>query len=230
MKSSLRRVCSVFPLLCGVAGLLAGCQGVLAPKQRVLVDSIVAPGVAKPTGVSYRLVAKRAMVAGGQANIGVMVACVDAALAGVGLFEAPRGAAPDLFIEVGYGRDSAAQIDPAARETYLEFSGRSNPEHSPEKATGPELWNVRAAVLGMRGPTENALPLLSSVAVSYIATDTHNETKIEIPANSPVVESIRQAALKTLAAGNAAANAARAGSAAANGAASAPAPTPAPTR
>jgi hypothetical protein len=163
-----------------------------------LVDAITAPGATKPSGISYRLVAKRSVVSQAQAQVPIVKACVDAALTGTGIYEAPPGMAPEIFVEVSYGRDGASQVDPASRETYLELSGRSNPEKSVDKATGPELWNVRVAILGVSGTIESALPLLASVAVGYIATDTHNEAKLEIPQNSPVVESVRLAAIKNL--------------------------------
>ena len=52
------------------------------------------------------------------------------------------------------------------------------------------------AVLGVAGSIETAMPLLSSVAVNYLASDTRLETTVEIPDNSPMVEAVRTGALK----------------------------------
>lgn len=178
--------------------LSAGCGNIFVAKHKVLVDSISAPGAAKPTGKSYRLLAKRSVLTQGQLQMPVVKACVDAALVGAGMYEPPANVAPDLFIEVGYGTDTSGRIDPASRETYLQLSARDNPEHSVDRATGGELWDVRVAVLGIAGRVESAMPLLSAVAANYIATDTHVETKIEIPQNSPMIATVREHAIKTL--------------------------------
>jgi hypothetical protein len=42
------------------------------------------------------------------------------------------------------------------------------------------------------------MPLLSAVAATYIATDTHIETKVEIPQNSPMIVAVRENAIKSL--------------------------------
>jgi hypothetical protein len=179
------------------AGFLpAGCNSIFVPKHKVLVDAISAPGVIKPTGKSYRLVAKRSMVQ--QASVPVVKACVDAALNGAGMFEPPANVAPDYFIEVSFGRESAPRADAAARETFLEMSARTNPEGSNEKATGPEIWDVKVAVLGVVGAIETAMPLLAAVAANYVANDTRLEAKVEVPQNSPMVEAVRAQAIKIL--------------------------------
>jgi hypothetical protein len=177
--------------------LLAGCNGSLfVPKHKVLVDAISAPGMIKPTGKSYRLVAKRSMVT--QASVPVVKACVDAALTSVGMFEPPANAAPDLFIEVSFGRESAPRADAASRETYLQMSARTNPDLSSERPTGPEVWDVKVAVLGVSGSIETAMPLLASVAANYLASDTRLEAKVEIAQNDAGVEAVRNAAIKLL--------------------------------
>lgn len=178
--------------------LWSGCGNIFVPKHKVLVDAISAPGATKPTGLSYRLVAKKNVVAQGQGQVPVIKACIDAALAVHGMYEPPPTVAPELFIEVGYGTDTAGRVDPASRETYLQLSARSNPERSPDRSTGPEQWDVRVAVLGVAGRIETAMPLLSSVAADYMATDTHFETKIDVPKNSPMIGAVRESAIKTL--------------------------------
>lgn len=181
-----------------VALVAAGCSNIFVAKHKVLVDAISAPGVEKPSGKSYRLLAKKTVVTQAQVQVPVVKACVDAALGGLGMFEPPANVAPDLFIEVGYGTDTSGRIDPAARETYLQLSARENSNHGVDRGTGPELWDVRVAVLGIAGRVESAMPLLSAVAAKYIATDTHMETKEEVPQNSPMIKSVRETAIKTL--------------------------------
>ncbi|HVS53433.1 MAG TPA: hypothetical protein VHD62_13840 [Opitutaceae bacterium] len=180
------------------AGLVGGCNNIFRNHYNVLVDAICAPGTTKPSGKSYRLVAKRSVVSSTPVQIPVIKACVDAALASAGMFEPPPNVPPDLVIEVTYGRDSAPRMDPATRETFLQLSARTNPEGALDKATGPEIWDVKASLLGVNGPVEAAMPMLASVAVEHIATDTSRETHIDVPQNSPTVEAIRQAALKAL--------------------------------
>ena len=182
----------------GVALLALGCGNPFVVKHKVLVDAISAPGVAKPTGMSYRLLAKKSTVNQVQAQVNVIKACVDAALAGMGMFEPPPTVAPDLFIEVNYGVDTSARVDPSSRETFLQLSARANPDGAIERGTGPEVWDVRVAVLGVAGRLESAMPLLCAVAANHIATDTKMETKIEIPQNSPMIAAVRETAIKSL--------------------------------
>jgi hypothetical protein len=175
-----------------------GCSNLFVTKHKVLVDAISAPGVTKPSGKSYRLLAKKSVVTQAPVQIPVVKACVDAALAAQGMFEPPANVAPDLFIEVGYGTDTSGRVDPASRETFLQLSARENADHSVDRGTGPELWDVRVAVLGIAGRVESAMPLLCAVAGTYIATDTHIETKVEIPQNSPMIAAVRENAIKSL--------------------------------
>lgn len=194
----LRRV--VVPLLCGVLLLGAGCSNPFIPKYKVLVDSISAPEAKKPAGQSYRLVARPSVVNQLPIQVPVIAACVNTALSGIGMFEAPPGVPSDLVIELSFGSDASPRVDAIARETFLQLSARTNPERSLDKATGPEVWDVRVAVLGLNpgSPVESAMPLLSSVAVNYLATDTHVETEIDIPQNSPTIAAVRDGAIKTL--------------------------------
>ncbi len=207
-------------ILWGFSGAIAlvsvGCNNFLLPKHRVLVDAISTPGGLKTAALSYRLVAKKSMVNQTSAQVNVIKACVDAALATKGMFEAPEKVAPDIFIEVGFGVDQTPRVDASARETFLQLSARLNPGKSVDRATGEELWDVRVAVLGVTGRMETAMPLLSAVAVDYMGTDTKLETKIEIPQNAPVIGAVRAGAVRTLE-GNA------------NGASGATTPAPVPT-
>lgn len=177
---------------------VAGCENPFVAKHKVLVDAIAAPGVTKPTGKSYRLIARKSVVTQAQVQVQVVKACVDAALTAQGMYEPPPNVAPDMFIEVGYGTDTSGRVDPASRETYIQLSARDNPDRSIDRGTGPELWDIRVAVLGIAGRIESAMPLLCAVAGNYLATDTRMETKIEIPQNSPLVSSVRESAIKSL--------------------------------
>jgi hypothetical protein len=184
-----------------VAGLLslhAGCGNLFVPKHKVSVDAICAAGVAKPAGQSFRLVARKSILAQGQVNVGVISACVGAALAHVGMFEAPAIAPPDIIIEVNCGQEAGSRIDPGSRETYLELSARPNSARAMESSREPEIWNVRVAVQGLVGRVETAMPLLAAVASSYTAMDTRFSTMIEVPQNNASIAAVREAAMKTL--------------------------------
>lgn len=188
----------VLTLAAAVALAGSGCISALMPKHKVLVDAIAAPGVTKPAGKSYRLVAKKSTVAQSQMQVAAVKACIDAGLVGIGMFEAPANAAPDLFVEVGFGTYTGGRVDPSARETYLQLSARDNPTKGINSGPGQELWDVRVAVFGVVGAVEAVMPLLSAVASQNVATDSRFETKIEVPKNSPVVNAVRETAVKTL--------------------------------
>ncbi len=178
--------------------LNAGCGNLFVPKQKVLVDAISAPDIAKLSGQSYRLVARKSVVTGSQAQLPVIAACVNAALTTIGMFEAPAKVPSDVFIEVTYGMDTTGRVDPSTRESFLQLSARANHAHAMESPHEEELWDVRVAVAGVAGRLESAMPLLCSVASAYAGTDTHVETTVEILQNSPAVAGVREAALKIL--------------------------------
>lgn len=221
---------STWVALAGCAVGFVGCGNIFVTKHKVLVDAISAPGAEKPNGKSYRLVAKKSVVNQGQVQVPVVKACIDAALIGQGMYEPPPNVAPDIFIEVGYGTDTSGRLDPASRETFIQLSARDNPERAIDRGTGPEIWDVRVAVLGLAGRVESAMPLLCAVAANYIATDTKMETKIEIPQNSPMINSVRETAIKSLEAKAAPPAAAPTTSVASPSAATAPAAGAAVTR
>lgn len=180
-----------------VAG--AGCKNPFIARHRILVDSIAAANVEKPNGKSYRLITRRSVATASPNQVAAVQACVDAALSGIAMFPAPAGSPPELFIEVGWGQDSTPRVDPAARETYLQLSGRSNPQRLLDQPTGSEeIWDTRVAVLGIAGRVESAIPVLASVAANYLATDTKLETKVEVPQNSPSIAAVRDTAIKAL--------------------------------
>jgi hypothetical protein len=178
--------------------LNAGCRNIFVPKQRITVDAISAPGMTKPAGKSYRLVARKSVVTGQQAQLPVIAACLNSALIGIGMYEAPPKVPSDIFIEVTYGMDSTGRVDPSTRESYLQLSARANAARSLDTSREEELWDVRVGVKGVAGRLESAMPLLCWAAASYAGTDTHVETPLEVPQNSPAVEAVRQGALKIL--------------------------------
>lgn len=188
------------PLAIGAALLLsaAGCANMFVAKHKVLVDAIAAPGLVKPIAVSYRLLAKKSVVNNAPGQVSVIKACVDAALATKGMYEPPATVAPDVFIEVSYGVDQTPKVDAASRETFLQLSARANQDKGIDRGTGPELWDVRVAVLGVAGRMETMMPLLAAVAVDYMGTDTKLETKIDVPLNAPAIGAVRETAIKTL--------------------------------
>lgn len=198
-------------LLLAMMGLSGGCKNPFVPKHKVLVDAISAADAPKPSGLSYRLIAKRSVISQTPVQVPVVKACVDAALSGQGMFEPPANTAPDVFIEVGYGRDNSPRADPSARETFLQLSARANPQRAVDRPSGPELWDVKVSILGAGGSVENAMPLLSAVAANYLATNTRLEAKVEIPQNSPMVEAVRSSAIKALESRNPDAPAGRSG-------------------
>jgi len=186
--------------LTGVFLFAAACSNPFIPKYKVLVDSISAPDVEPMNGKSYRLVARPSVVSQLPVQMPIIAACVNVALASQGMYEAPANVPSDIFIEVGFGTDSSPRVDVAARETYLQLSARANPEASMNRPTGPEIWDVRVAVLGLSpgSPVESAMPLLSSVAANYLASDTRMEAQVEIPHNSPTIVAVREAAIRSL--------------------------------
>jgi hypothetical protein len=181
-----------------MAGWSAGCGNVFAPKHKVTVDAICAAGVAKPAGQSFRLVGKKSVLSQGQVNIGVVSACVSAALAHAGMYEAPEKVPADILIEVSCGQDNATRADPSSRETFLELSARTNAARAMEHSREPEIWNVRVSIQGLNGRIESAMPLLAAVASSYSAMDTKIQTLIEVPQSNASIAAVREAALKTL--------------------------------
>lgn len=201
MKPSPSSLCSLLAIvLGGLAGLLllSGCGNIFVQKHRVLVDALAAPDT-KVAGKSYRLSARKSVVGNAQqVQVQVVKACVDAALTGIGMYEAPEKVAPDVFVEVGFGSDTAGRTDPKSRETFVQFSGRTNPGRSLDRATGPEIFDVKVAVLGLSGRMESAMPVLTAVAAKHIGTDTKSETKLEIPHNAPEIEAVRLTAIKAL--------------------------------
>ena len=144
------------------------------------------------------MLAKKSVVSNVPAQVSVIKACVDAALSTKGMFEAPGSAAPENFIEVAYGVDQTPRVDASARETFIQLSARQNTDKGVDRTTGPEIWDVRVAVLGIAGRMETAMPLLCAVAADYMGTDTKLETKVEIPQNAPTIGAVRETAIKSL--------------------------------
>ena len=143
------------------------------------------------------------------------------------MYEAPPAVAPDFFIEVGFGVETAGRTEPSSRETYVQWSARENPGHSLDRPTGAEVWDVRVAVLGIAGRVETVMPLLCSVAAGYMASDTRMETKVEVPQDDPRIAAVRQAAILILEANAPRKAPASEGTSAGNKPAPSPIPSPA---
>ncbi len=182
----------------GAVLLLGGCKDLFVPKQKVLVDSIAAPGIAKLSGQSYRLVARKSVVNSQAAQLPVIAACINSAFIQAGMFEAPPNVPSDIFIEVAYGMDTAGRMDPSTRESFLKLSARANHHRTIDSTQEEELWDVRVAIAGVAGRLESAMPLLSQVASLYAATDTRVEMTVEVLQNSPAVAAVRAGAIKIL--------------------------------
>lgn len=176
----------------------AGCRNLFVARQRVQVDAISAPGAAKLAGQSYRLVARKSVVNSQQAQLLVIRACLNAALISKGMFESPPNVPPDVFIEVSYGMDMAARVDPSTRESYLQLSARPNSTRSLDGTKDEEVWDVRVAIMGLAGRLETAMPMLCTIAAGNAGLDTRVETTIQVLENSPEVTAVRNAAIKIL--------------------------------
>jgi hypothetical protein len=196
---SLRRRSRLPAILVGGLLALAGCKDIFVPKLSVAVDAIAAPGVAKLNGQSFKLVGKRSVVVSQrQVDVATVAACVKAALIQQGMFEAPDNVPPDVFIEVNYGQEAPTRANLGTRESYLQLSARTNPERALERTRGPEIWDVRAAMTGLGGRFEDAVPLLATMAAGAAGTDTQVSTTKKVPQNSPAVAAVREAANKEI--------------------------------
>jgi hypothetical protein len=196
---------ALFPLLAGCLLIVTGCNSVLSPSQRVRVDAITDPQETKLSGRSYRLSAKRALVAESQDRAQAVLACVNAGLGGKGLFEPPENLAPELWIEVNYGQANTlrASTSPAANDIFLQLTARKNVAGDPNPFDGPEAWDVKVTLQGVVGRLESAMPLLAMVAAEHAGTDTAHEVAVDIPKNSPALKAVRETAIKGLEAMNA---------------------------
>lgn len=196
---------ALFPFLLGCLVLLSGCNSVLVPTQRVRVDAITDPEETKLSGRSYRLSAKRALVAESQDRAQAVLACVNAGLGGKGLFEPPGDLAPELWIEVNYGQSNTlrASTSPTATDVFLQLTARKNVAGDPNPFDGPEAWDVKVTLQGVVGRLESAMPLLAMVAAEHAGTDTAHEVAVDIPKNSPALKAVRETAIKSLEALNA---------------------------
>jgi len=196
-----RRSWVLFPWLgLFVLPFLTSCTtGVLATKQRVFVDAISAsPEVVKEAGVSYRLIAKRSVVSGQPVSVQAIIACVNAALAGKGMYESAPNTPPDLFIEVSYGRNSLPREVPHANEVFLQLVGRKNRARTLEPTDEEEMWDVRVAVPGVTARMESVMPLLAAVASEHVGADTQIEMPVDVLKSSPVVKAVRETATTAL--------------------------------
>lgn len=170
-------------------GLASGCSSFRASHQ-VAVDAI--SGQVGTGGTSYQFVARDPRAGGHDlSQHGRALACVEAALADKGMFEAPPKTQPDMLISVDYGIGNHIPMvnGPPAVEKYLHLSARKIVDAATTKTE--ELWNVRVTTSEPNPNLENCLPLLASVAADYAGLDTQVEKTITIPDSSPAVARIR---------------------------------------
>jgi hypothetical protein len=173
-------------------GLCCGCTMMgITRMHQVAVDAIT--GGAGIGGTSYQLVAKNARESSMHSRA---LACVQAALANKGMFEAPPKTTPDIYIQVDYGLgNSIPSLDgPPAVEKYLQLSARKNIENPATGVKSEELWNVRVTVAEPNSNVDSNLPLLAAVAADYAGIDTQSETVIMVADNSPTVARIKSVA------------------------------------
>lgn len=185
--------------LSAAALMLGGCNSIFTASRPVTVDAIAVTGPALPAGQSYKLVARRGMLASTEVNLAVIVACVNAALTGKGLYEAPASVAPDMFVDVSYGAVPSPSGDPDDREVFLHLVAAANPARVLDPVTETdELWDVRVGVTGIEAKIETAMPLLASTLTGYIGADTHAAVTLKLPLETPAVAAVRERALKAL--------------------------------
>ncbi len=165
----------------------------------VAVDAISGP--AGVGGSSYQLIARDAAAPRDPLLHAKAIACVTAALADRGMFEAPPRTQPDIYITMDYGLGNTipALNGPPSVEKFLWLSARRLPDDPRTGPKGEELWNVRTSLavpgLGIEGP----LPLLTIVAMDYIGVDTTSEKPVQIPRDAPALTRIVGAANAVLA-------------------------------
>lgn len=176
-------------LILGVVLTAAGC-GSFPTFFHVGVDAITAR--TDVSGTSYRLVAKEATAYQDPDVHKLAQACVVAALETRGLFQAPAGSRPDLFIELDYGRGNSIRISArgSTQETYLTLSARVNIDSPTTR--GPELWNVRATMADESGRLAVILPVLASVAADHAGLETVTKKELKVSDQSPGVVMIRK--------------------------------------
>lgn len=180
--------------------LFSGCESLLIAKRRVMVDALSAPAESLSTAPkSYRLTVNKNLVSHSSLNIAVVAACINAALTGKGLFEAPTGLPSDVFIDVAFGAGVSASGDPKRTEVYLRLAARPNSTKALERSKEDEIWDVKVSIDGVDARrAESAIPLLCVVAADYLGKDTQIEAAVEVPINSPSVKAVREQAMKTL--------------------------------
>lgn len=170
-------------------GLGAGCADFGFPRSHdVAVDAITAqPGAG---GTSFQFGARTAPRDASQH--GRALACVEAALANKGMYEAPPKAVADMIITVDYGIGNRIPVlnGPPELEKYLHLSARKIIGGDALKTE--ELWNVRVTTTAADLNLETSLPLLAAVAADYVGVDTQSEKTVSIPGDSVAVAKIAE--------------------------------------
>ncbi len=176
-------------LAAALLGMGAGCSA-FRPAHQVAVDAITGqPGTG---GTSYQFVARDPRSGSHDlSQHGRALACVEAALADKGMFEAPPKTEPDMLIAVdcGIGNHIPRVNAPPVVEKYLHLSARKILD--PNTTKTEELWNVRVTTTEPDANLDNCLPLLATVAADYAGLDTQVEKTISVLDNSPAVARIK---------------------------------------
>jgi hypothetical protein len=192
-KRSLQAIAGLIGAL--FLAFLPGCASMMKkPPYDVSVDAISGP--AGVGGTSYQLIARDAAAPRDPVLHAKAIACVVAALADKGMFEAPPRTQPDLYITMDYGLGNTIPTvsGPPSVEKFLLLSARRLPDDPRSGPKGEELWNVRTSISVPGLSIEAPLPLLSIVAMDYIGTDTISEKTVQIPRDAPSLTRIVNAA------------------------------------
>jgi len=163
--------------------LVAGCAGLMKPPPYdVSVDGISGPGGVG--GTSYQLIARDAMAPRDPLLHERVVTCVKAAFADKGMFEAPAGTQPDIFITIDYGLGNTipAMNGPPAVEKFLYMSARKEREDPRAGTRGEELWNVRTSFAIPGVAIDAPMPVtISGVTRSLNKPSRSRETRQRLP-------------------------------------------------
>jgi len=177
----------------GVLAFLSGCSSV--PTHDVAVDAI-SEGPQKFSGISYRLIARDPVLAREVVQYNLALTCLNAALAGKGMYASSGNVPPDILIEVDFGEAPTLALPGAPRthELYAQLSARRYRADLPARNyRGDEIWNVRVSVKEIDPGLEHVLPLLIAVATDYAGADHQPDEKVEVADSAPTVVAVRGA-------------------------------------
>jgi hypothetical protein len=176
-----------------ILGAQSGCSSV--PTHDVAIDAI-SDGPPKFSGVSYRLLARDPVLAREVVEYNLALTCLNAALAGRGMYPSSGNSPPDLLIEVDFGEAPMLVLPgtPRTHELYVQLSARRYRAELPARNfRGEELWNVRVSLKEINPALERVIPLLIAVATDYAGTEHQPDNTVEVADSSPTVVAIKNA-------------------------------------